>query len=136
MDARGDRVEIVIDAGGEVRTYEVVATRNGRRVEINTGRGVVEVTEVTVAALPFLAPNANEDIPVIVGNPEMSSDEPGDPHVRNLGLGQKVAEATTLRRIDGQTSWTVWQANPPAFPSARSRTWAASPSTTKAFRSH
>jgi hypothetical protein len=44
---RGDRVEIVIDAGGEVRTYEVVATRNGRRVEINTGRGVVEVTEVT-----------------------------------------------------------------------------------------
>lgn len=44
---RGDRVEIVIDAGDEVRTYEVVATRNGRRVEINTGRGVVEVTEVT-----------------------------------------------------------------------------------------
>lgn len=44
---RGDRVEIVIDAGGEIRTYEVVATRNGRRVEINTGRGIVEVTEVT-----------------------------------------------------------------------------------------
>ncbi|MGZ6877782.1 MAG: hypothetical protein ACXVFR_15595 [Nocardioidaceae bacterium] len=40
-------MEIVIDAGQEVRTYEVVATRNGRRVEINTGRGVVEVTEVT-----------------------------------------------------------------------------------------
>ncbi len=44
---RGDRVEIVIDAGDEVRTYEVVASRNGRRVEINTGRGIVEVTEVT-----------------------------------------------------------------------------------------
>jgi hypothetical protein len=44
---RGDRVEVVIDAGGEVRTYEVVATRAGRRVEINTGRGIVEVTEVT-----------------------------------------------------------------------------------------
>jgi hypothetical protein len=44
---RGDRVEIVIDAGDKVRTYEVVATRNGRRVEINTGRGIVEVTEVT-----------------------------------------------------------------------------------------
>ena len=44
---RGDRVEIVIDAGDNVRTYDVVATRNGRRVEINTGRGVVEVTEVT-----------------------------------------------------------------------------------------
>ena len=43
---RGDRVEIVIDAGGEVRTYDIVATRNGRRVEINTGRGIVEVVEV------------------------------------------------------------------------------------------
>lgn len=49
---RGDRVEIVIDAGGEVRTYEVVATRNGRRVEINTGRGIVEVTEVTRGGTP------------------------------------------------------------------------------------
>src|SRR3954470_9103160 len=49
---RGDRVEIVIDAGGEVRTYEVVATRNGRRVEINTSRGVVEVIEVTRSGTP------------------------------------------------------------------------------------
>jgi hypothetical protein len=44
---KGDRVEIVIDAGGATRTYEVTATRNGRRVEITTGRGVVEVSEVT-----------------------------------------------------------------------------------------
>jgi hypothetical protein len=44
---KGDRVEIVIDAGGTTRTYEVTATRNGRRVEITTGRGVVEVSEVT-----------------------------------------------------------------------------------------
>lgn len=44
---RGDKVEIVIDAGGETRTYEVAATRAGRRVEISSGRGVVEVTEVT-----------------------------------------------------------------------------------------
>jgi hypothetical protein len=49
---RGDRVEIVIDAGDEVRTYEVVATRNGRRVEINTSRGVVEVIEVTRSGTP------------------------------------------------------------------------------------
>jgi hypothetical protein len=49
---RGDRVEIVIDAGGEVRTYEVVASRNGRRVEINTRRGFVEVTEVTRSGTP------------------------------------------------------------------------------------
>jgi len=49
---RGDRVEVVIDAGGETRTYEVVASRNGRRVEINTGRGIVEVTEVTRSGTP------------------------------------------------------------------------------------
>jgi hypothetical protein len=49
---RGDRVEIVIDAGQQVRTYEVVATRTGRRVEINTGRGIVEVTEVTRGGTP------------------------------------------------------------------------------------
>jgi hypothetical protein len=45
-------VEIVIDAGNEVRAYEVVATRNGRRVEINTSRGIVEVAEVTRGGTP------------------------------------------------------------------------------------
>jgi hypothetical protein len=45
---KGDRVEIVVDVGGgETRTYEVVAARAGRRVETTTGRGVVEVAEVT-----------------------------------------------------------------------------------------
>ena len=44
---KGDRVEIVIDAGGTSRTYEVVATRAGRRVEVVTGRGIVQVMEVT-----------------------------------------------------------------------------------------
>ena len=44
---KGDRVEIVIDAGGASRTYEVTATKAGRRVEVVTGRGVVEVMEVT-----------------------------------------------------------------------------------------
>lgn len=49
---RGDRVEIVIDAGREVRTYEIVASRNGRRVEIETGRGIVTVSEVTRSGTP------------------------------------------------------------------------------------
>ena len=51
-DMRGDRVEIVIDAGGEVRTYDIEATRNGRRVEIETGRGIVTVSEVTRSGTP------------------------------------------------------------------------------------
>jgi hypothetical protein len=45
---KGDRVEIVIDAGsGTTRTYDVVATRAGRRVAITHSRGTVEVSEVT-----------------------------------------------------------------------------------------
>jgi len=46
-DMRGDRVEIVIDAGDATRTYDVVATRAGRRVEVVTRRGQVEVSELT-----------------------------------------------------------------------------------------
>jgi len=44
---KGDRVEIVVDAGDGTRAYEVVASRAGTAVEVSTGRGVVEVTEVT-----------------------------------------------------------------------------------------
>jgi hypothetical protein len=43
----GDRVEIVVDAGDGVRTYEIAETKAGRRVEVNTARGIVEVSEVT-----------------------------------------------------------------------------------------
>ena len=49
---KGDRTEIVIDAGGSTRTYEIEATRKGRRVEITHGRGIVEVTEVTRGGTP------------------------------------------------------------------------------------
>jgi hypothetical protein len=49
---KGDRVEIVIDAGGGTRTYEIEATRAGRRVETTTGRGIVEVAEVTRGGTP------------------------------------------------------------------------------------
>ena len=36
---KGDRVEIVIDAGEGARTYEVIATKAGRRVDIANRRG-------------------------------------------------------------------------------------------------
>ena len=49
---RGDRVEIVVVADDGTRTYEVTATRAGRRVEITTVRGVVEVAEVTRTGEP------------------------------------------------------------------------------------
>jgi len=44
---KGDRVEVVIDAGDGVRAFDIEATRAGRKVEITTARGVVEVAEVT-----------------------------------------------------------------------------------------
>ena len=44
---KGDRVEIVIDSGEGTRTYEVAATRAGRRVDIANRRGIIEVSEVT-----------------------------------------------------------------------------------------
>ena len=44
---RGDRIEIVVDIGNGVQTYEIDATKAGRRVEVSTGRGVIEVSEVT-----------------------------------------------------------------------------------------
>ena len=50
--AKGDRVEVVVDAGDGTRTYEIVATRRGRRVEINTARGVIEVSEMTRSGVP------------------------------------------------------------------------------------
>ncbi len=50
---KGDRVEIVVDAGGTTKTYEVEATRAGRRVETPHGRGIVEVTEVTRGGSPI-----------------------------------------------------------------------------------
>ena len=45
-------MEIVVAADDGSRTYEIVATRAGRRVEITTGRGVVEVVEVTRTGEP------------------------------------------------------------------------------------
>ena len=49
---KGDRVEVVVDSGAGVLTYEIEATRAGRRVEVSTSRGVIEVTEVTRSGTP------------------------------------------------------------------------------------
>ena len=49
---KGDRVEIVVAADDGSRSYEISATRAGRRVETSTARGVVEVAEVTRSGEP------------------------------------------------------------------------------------
>jgi hypothetical protein len=77
----GDRVEIVVDAGGATRTWEVEATRAGRRVEIAHGRGVVEVSEVTRGGTPVrTARFMSSRVLALVEHPaatvRMSDDEP------------------------------------------------------------
>src|SRR5689334_6792566 len=49
---RGDRVEVVVDTGNGTRSFDIVARRAGRRVETTTGRGIVEITEVTRGGRP------------------------------------------------------------------------------------
>ena len=50
---KGDRVEVLVDTGtGGVERFEITATRAGRRIEVTTGRGVVEVAEVTRTGNP------------------------------------------------------------------------------------
>jgi hypothetical protein len=49
---KGDRVEVLVDIGESVRQFEVVATKAGRRVEVSSGRGMIEVVEVTRSGQP------------------------------------------------------------------------------------
>lgn len=50
--AKGDRVEAVVDTGQGTQTFVIEATRAGRRIEVTTSRGVVEVSEVTRGGTP------------------------------------------------------------------------------------
>lgn len=81
---KGDRIEIVIDAGGSTRTYEIAATRAGRRVETSYGRGIVEVTEVTrtgtvVRTARFMASRVLALVEYPVAEPADSDDAPATP---------------------------------------------------------
>jgi hypothetical protein len=76
-------VEIVIDAGGDARTYEIVATRAGRRVDVRTGRGLVEVTELTRGGTPvrtarFMASR----VLAVVEHPARRAPLPDDEHLK------------------------------------------------------
>ena len=42
----------MVDTGQGTQTFEITASRAGRRIEVTTARGVVEVTEVTRGGTP------------------------------------------------------------------------------------
>lgn len=89
---KGDRVEAVVDTGQGVQTFDIVARRAGRRIEITTARGVVEVTEVTRSGKPvrtgrFMAAR----LVALVEHPAADGDGAG-------------VEIETRRRMGGETT--------------------------------
>lgn len=94
---KGDRVEIVVDTGDGVQTFEIAATRAGRRVDISVSRGVVEVTEVTrggtaVRTGRFMATR----IVALVEHPASDGEATGGPE------GNSAGERPLPRRGRGQ----------------------------------
>ena len=85
---KGDRVEVVVDVGDGTRTFEIVASKAGRRVETATVRGVVEVTEVTRTGTPvrtarFMASR----VVAIVEHPLDGDEESGERTSRSRRVG-------------------------------------------------
>ena len=81
---KGDRVEVVIDAGGSTRTYEIEATRAGRKVDVTHGRGIVEVTENTRGGSPvrtarFMSGRVLALVEHPAARPALDDDEPVTP---------------------------------------------------------
>ncbi len=92
---KGDRVHAVVDTGGGVQTFDIVATRAGRRLEVTTARGIVEVSEVTrggsvVRTGRFMA----NRLIALVEYPALEGGAPG-------------VEVTTRRRIGPRVNATV-----------------------------
>jgi hypothetical protein len=93
---RGDRVEVVVDVGDGVRTFDIIATRAGRRVEVSVGRTSVEVVEVTRTGQPvrtarFLASR----VVAVVEHPTDDPSSEGD---------QSSARKRTRRTDENQAS--------------------------------
>jgi hypothetical protein len=107
---KGDRVEAVVDTGQGTQTFEIVATRAGRRIEVTTARGIVEVTEVTRSGTPvrsgrFMASR----VVALVEYPAMESDGAG-------------VDVTTRRTLGGAVEMRRRRASEPAADGPRQLT--------------
>ena len=98
---KGDRVEAVVDTGQGTKTFEIVARRAGRRIEITTARGVVEVTEVTRSGTPVRAGRfmANRLI-ALVEHPAIEGDGGGVEVETRRKMGVESTPRTRSRRTD------------------------------------
>jgi hypothetical protein len=80
---RGDRVEVLVDVGDGVRGFDIVATKAGRRVEVSTSRGTVEVSEVTRTGQVVRSGRFMQTrVVAIVEHPALESDEEAPPRRR------------------------------------------------------
>ncbi len=99
---KGDRVEVVVDTGQGTQTFDIVASRAGRRIEVTTARGVVEVTEVTRGGTPvrtgkFMASR-------LIALVEHPANEADDARVevltrRRMGASDERRAAASARRV-------------------------------------
>jgi hypothetical protein len=87
---KGDRVEVVVDVGDGVQTFEIVASKAGRRVEISSGRGMVEVSEVTRSGQPVRSARFMQTrVVALVEHPAADDgDEPGPSRRRGKAENQ------------------------------------------------
>jgi hypothetical protein len=88
----GDRVEILVDVGDGVRSFDIAATKAGRRVEVSTARGTVEVSEVTRTGQTVRSGRFMQTrVVAIVEHPALESDEEPPPR-RRRGVSKQQAE--------------------------------------------
>ncbi len=99
---KGDRVEVVVDTGHGTQTFEIVATRAGRRIEITTARGVIEVSEVTRSGTPIRTGRfmANRVV-ALVEHPAQEAAAAGVEVEtrRRLGAGGRRAQGTPVAQL-------------------------------------
>jgi len=88
---KGDRVEVVVDIGnGQTKTYDIAASKAGRRVETTTSRGVVEVAELTrTGQVVRTARFMQTRVVAVVEHPNEDGTDDGTPR---RGRGPKVGE--------------------------------------------
>jgi len=88
---KGDRVEVLVDVGQEVRQFEVVATRAGRRVEVSSGRGMLEVLEVTRSGTPVRSARfMSSRVVAVVEHPAADPEPEARPRRRGTEKGEAL----------------------------------------------
>ncbi len=91
----------MVDAGDTTRTYDIVATRAGRRVDTTIRRGVVEIAEVTrggtvVRTARFMANRVLALIEYPAPRPVLPEERPADQKTAEKSAeksGQKARSA-------------------------------------------